>query len=76
MPNNNYLQKNIQSKSCRQLSRFSIERRAGRGSIAYGCCGGVFSGVIVSEKPSSSSIVIGFSADPASYQGKRKSSTG
>ena len=54
----------------------SIERRAGRGSIAGGCCGGVFWGVIVSEKPSSSSIVMWFSADPASSHGKRKSSTG
>ena len=33
-------------------------------------------GVIVSEKLSSSSIVMGFSADPASSHGKRKSSTG
>ena len=51
-----------------------IERRAGRGSIAGGCCG--TGGVIVSENPSSSSIVMGFSTDPSSSQGKRKSSTG
>ena len=49
--------------------RFSIERRAGRGSIAGGCCGEVFWGIIVSEKSSSSSFVMGFSADPASSHG-------
>ena len=40
-----FIYKNIYSKSCRaaeEFWRFSIERRAGRGSIAGGCCGGVF----------------------------------
>ena len=68
MPNNNFLQKSTQSKSCRELLRFSIERRAGRG-----CSGGCRAeGVIVSEKHSSSSFVMGFSADPASSQRKEE----
>ena len=33
-------------------------------------------GVVVSEKPPSSSFVMGFSADPSYSQGKRKLSTG
>ena len=68
--------KNNQSKNCRaaeEFWRFYIERRDGRGSLTGGCCGA--GGVIVSEKPSSSSIVMGFSNDPTSCQGKRKSST-
>ena len=47
---------------------FLVERRAGRV-----CSGGYRAGVvIVSEKPSSSSIVMGFSADPASSQRKKE----
>ena len=54
-----------------------MERKAGRGFIAGACCGGAFRGVIASEKPSSLSIEMGFSADPiSSSQGKRKSLTG
>ena len=48
----------VQSKSCREFRRFSKERRAGRFCLGAG-------GGIVSEKPSSSSIVMGFSTDPA-----------
>ena len=29
-------------RAAEEFWRFSIERRAGRGSIAGGCCGGVF----------------------------------
>ena len=73
-----FILKNIQSKSCRaaeEFCGFSIERRAGRGSIDGGCC--VAGGVIVSKKFSSSSIVMGFSADHFfSSRGKRNLSTG
>ena len=59
-----FLTKNIQSKSCRKFWRFSIERRAGRGCSGCRGAGGVF----VSAKPSSLSIVMGFSADPVSLK--------
>ena len=51
---------------------FSIEPRVGRD--CSGVCGD--GDVIVSEKPSSSSIVMLLSAAPVSSQGKRKLSTG
>ena len=56
--------KNVQSKSCREFWMFSIERRAGRG--CSGCC--LAGGFIISEKHSSSSIVMGFLADLASSE--------
>ena len=62
------------SKSCRaaeEFWRFSIELRAERGCC--GCYGA--GGVIISDKSSSSTIVMVFSADPASSLGKRKSLT-
>ena len=46
----------MRSKSCcaaRGFWRYSRERTAGRESFADGYCGGLFWGVIVSEKPSS-----------------------
>ena len=45
MTSNIFFYKNHKSKSCRvadKFWRFSIERRADRGSIAGGCFGGVF----------------------------------
>ena len=48
-----------------------MERKAGLASIT----GGSLTGVLGSENPSSSSMVIGLSTDPSS-QGKRKSSNG
>ena len=67
------------SKSCRAIEnfcKFSKERRAGLAFIAGGFLGGSLTGVLGSENPSSSSMVIGFSTDPFSSQGKRKLSTG
>ena len=66
-----------ESKRCRaaefsKLCKFSMERKAGLSSIAGGCLGGSLAGILGSENPSSSSMVIGFSTDPSS-QGKRKS---
>ena len=63
-------------KSCRaaEFSKFcklSMERKAGLASIT----GGSLTGVLDSENPSSSSMVIGLSTDPYS-QGKRKSLNG
>ena len=52
-----------------------MERKAGLASITGGCLGGSLTGVLGSEKPSSSSMVIGLSTDPSS-QGKRKLSNG
>ena len=69
MTSNNFY-KNYYSKSCRaaeEFCRFSIEGRVGRDSNAGGT-----GGVIVPEKPSSLSIAMGFSADPASSQGKSR----
>ena len=36
------LTKIFNQRAAEKFWRFSIERRAGRGSIAGGCCGGVF----------------------------------
>ena len=52
-----------------------MDRKAVLASITGGCLGGSLTGVLGSENPSSSSMVIGLSTDP-SYQGKRKSSNG
>ena len=64
------------SKSCRlaefsNFGKFSMERKAGLTYIT----GGSLTGVLGSENPSSSSMIIGLSTDPSS-QGKRKSSNG
>ena len=69
--NNQFIYK---SKSCRaaeEFCKFSMERKAGLASIT----GGSLAGVLGSENPSSSSMLIGLSTDPSS-QGKRKSLTG
>ena len=65
---------NYKSKSCRaaeEFCKFSIERKA---SLAY-ITGASLTGVLGSENPSSSSMVIGLSTDPSS-QGNRKLSNG
>ena len=62
--------------SCRaaEFLKFSMDRKFGFESFAGGCPGGSLTGVLGSQNPSSPSIVIGFSTDPTSFQGKRKSS--
>ena len=50
-----------------------MERKAGLTFITDGCLGGSWTGVLGSENPSSSSMVIGLSIDPSSQE-KRKSS--
>ena len=67
--------KNFEMKSCRaaEFSKFgklSMERKAGRASIAGGCLEGSLTGVLGSENPLPSSIVIEFSKDPSSSHGK------
>ena len=56
------------SKSCRaaefsMFCKFSMERKAGL-AVAVSCVGGSLTGVLGSENPSSSSMVIGLSTDP------------
>ena len=60
---------NYKSKSCRaaefsKFYKFSMERKAGLASDA----GGSLTGVLGSEIPSSSLIVIGFCTDPSSKE--------
>ena len=67
------------SKSCQaavELCKFSMVCKAGLVSIAGDCLDGSLTGVIGSQKASSSSIVIGFSSDPSYSQGRTKSLTG
>ena len=52
------------SKFC----KFSMERKTGLTSITGGCLGGSLTGVLGSENPSSSSMVIGSSTDPFSQE--------
>ena len=64
-------QTNYKSKSCRaaefsKFCKFPMERKTGLASIAGCCFGGPLTGVLGSENPSSSSIVIGLSTDPSS----------
>ena len=69
--NNQFIYK---SKSCRaaeEVCKFSMDRKAGLASNT----GGSLTGVLGSENPLSSSMVIGLSTDP-SFQGKRKLSNG
>ena len=60
-----------ESKSCRaaefsKLWKFSMERKAGLASITGGSLGGYLTGVLGSENPSFSLMVIGLSTDPSS----------
>ena len=72
----NYLQiKELSSSWDWKFWKFSMERKAGLASIAGECLGGLLTGLLGSENPSSSSMVIGFSTDSSS-QGKSKSPTG
>ena len=51
---------------------FSMERKVSLAPISGGCLGGSLTGVLGSENPSSSSMVIGFSTDH-SFQKRRNS---
>ena len=49
-----------------------MKRRTGLASLARGCLGDSITGVLGSENPSSSSMVIGFSTDPSNLPRKEE----
>ena len=77
-PNTRQQPKNIKMKSCRaaefsKFDNFSMERKAGRASIAGGCLDGSLTGVLGSENPLPYLILIEFFKDPSSSHGKNRS---
>ena len=54
----------VTCRTAEVFCKFSMECKAGDPSIAGGCIGGSPTGVLGTEIPSSSSVVIGFSTDP------------
>ena len=69
--NNQFAYKSKNGRAAEEICKFSMERKGGLAFIT----GGSLTGVLGSEKPFSSSMVIGLSTDPSS-KGKRKSSNG
>ena len=76
LPNTRQQPKNFEMKSCRaaefsKFVNFSLERKAGRASIAGGCLGGSLTEVLGSENPLPSLIVSEFFKNPSSSHGKK-----
>ena len=63
----------VTCRTAEVFCKLSMECKAGDPSIARGCIKGSPTGVLGTEIPSSSSIVVGFSTDPYYSQGKKKS---